>query len=210
MEYQLVTSMKLILLTTPDFFVQENTIINALFSEGLDMLHILKPGGEPIYCERLLKLIDKQWYKKIVTHEHFYLKSEYKLQGIHLSQRNPTPPEKYRGHVSCSCYSLEDVERRKPKCDYVFLSQIFQGITRPDLSSSFSESDLLNAKKQGVIDSKVMAFGGISIDTIDKVREYGFGGVVVYGDIWKRFDYHLSSSYKGVINYFKLLRAKTE
>lgn len=52
--------MKLILLTTPDFFVQENTIINALFSEGLDMLHILKPQSEPVYCERLLKLIDKE------------------------------------------------------------------------------------------------------------------------------------------------------
>lgn len=200
--------MKLILLTTPDFFVQENTIINALFSEGLDMLHILKPNSEPVYCERLLKLIDKEWHKKIVTHEHFYLKSEFKLRGIHLSPRNPEPPSKYRGHVSCSCYNLEDVERRKPKCDYVFLSQIFQGITRPDLEGSFSPEELLDAKRRGVIDSKVMAFGGISIDRLDAVREYGFGGVVIFGDIWKRFDYHLSSSYKGVINYFKLLRNK--
>ena len=202
--------MKLILLTTPDFFVQENTIINSLFSEGLDMLHILKPQSEPVYCERLLKLIDKEWHKKIVTHEHFYLKSEFKLRGIHLSQRNPTPPNKYRGHVSCSCYSLEDVERRKGKCDYVFLSQIFQGISRPDLRGSFSDEELYDGKSRGVIDNKVMAFGGISIDRIDQVKDYGFGGVVIFGDIWKRFDYHLSSSYKGVIDYFKLLRKKAE
>lgn len=202
--------MKLILLTTPDFFIQENTIINALFAEGLDILHILKPNSEPAYCERLLKLIDKQWHKKIVTHEHFYLKSEFKLRGIHLSPRNPAPPAKYRGHVSCSCYNMEDVERRKPKCDYVFLSQIFQGITRPDLEGSFSSDELYAAKKRGVIDSKVMAFGGISADRLDEIRDYGFGGVVIFGDIWKRFDYHLSSSYKGVINYFKLLRSKSE
>ncbi len=202
--------MKLILLTTPDFFVQENTIINALFSEGLDMLHILKPQSEPVYCERLLKLIDKEWHKKIVTHEHFYLKSEFKLRGIHLSQRNPTPPNKYRGHVSCSCYSIEEVARRKDKCDYVFLSQIFQGISRPDLRGSFSDEELYDGKSRGVIDNKVMAFGGISIDRIDQVKDYGFGGVVIFGDIWKHFDYHLSSSYKGVIDYFKLLRKKTD
>lgn len=202
--------MKLILLTTPDFFVQENTIINALFSEGLDMLHILKPQSEPVYCERLLKLIDKEWHKKIVTHEHFYLKSEFKLRGIHLSQRNPTPPTKYRGHVSCSCYSIEEVSRRKDKCDYVFLSQIFQGISRPDLRGSFSDEELYDGKSRGVIDNKVMAFGGISIDRIEQVKDYGFGGVVIFGDIWKRFDYHLSSSYKGVIDYFKLLRKKTD
>ena len=110
-----------------------------MFEEGLDMLHILKPNSEPIFCERLLKLMDKGWRKKIVTHEHFYLKNEFKLHGIHLSQRNPEPPAKYRGHVSCSCFSMEEVVRRKPKCDYVFLSQIYDGITKPDFKSSFQE-----------------------------------------------------------------------
>ena len=86
--------MKLILLTHPDFFIQEHIILDAMFEEGLDMLHILKPNSEPIFCERLLKLMDKGWRKKIVTHEHFYLKNEFKLHGIHLSQRNPEPPAK--------------------------------------------------------------------------------------------------------------------
>ncbi len=202
--------MKLILLSTPDFFVQENTIINAMFDEGLDMLHILKPNSEPVYCERLLKLLDKKWLKKVVTHDHFYLKSEFKLHGIHLSQRNPIPPSQYKGHISCSCYTIDDVVRRKDKCDYVFLSQIFEGITRPDLQPSFSEGELEEAAKKGVIDSKVMAFGGVSLDKMNAIKEYGFGGCVIFGDIWKRFDFHLSSSYNGVIDYFKQLRKESE
>ena len=202
--------MKLILLTHPDFFIQEHIILDAMFEEGLDMLHILKPNSEPIFCERLLKLMDKGWRKKIVTHEHFYLKNEFKLHGIHLSQRNPEPPAKYRGHVSCSCFSMEEVVRRKPKCDYVFLSQIYDGITKPDFKSSFSELELQDATSHGIIDSKVMAFGGISLDNIDNLKSYGFGGVVIFVDIWKRFDFHSSSSYKGVINYFKQLRRKCD
>ena len=42
--------MKLILLTHPDFFIQEHIILDAMFEEGLDMLHILKPNSEPIFC----------------------------------------------------------------------------------------------------------------------------------------------------------------
>ena len=202
--------MKLILLSTPDFFIQEHIILNALFAEGLDSFHLLKPNSEPIYCERLLKLIDKQWRKRIVTHEHFYLKSEYNLQGIHLSPRNPNPPSRYRGHVSCSCYSLDDVVRRKPMCDYLFLSQVFDSITKPGLTSNLSPDVLTDAKSNGIIDSKVMALGGISLETIDIVKSYGFGGCVVYGDIWKRFDFHLSSSYRGLIEYFKQLKRKCE
>jgi len=202
--------MKLILLTPPDFFVEEHIIINALFEEGLDMLHIHKPGSEPIYCERLLKLIDNQWRKKIVTHDHFYLKSEFKLNGIHLSPRNPMPPQKYKGHVSCTCHSFSTLTRRKSMCDYVFLSQIYDGITNTTLKSSFSSSELLEGKRNGLIDNKVMALGGITLETIDTLKEYNFGGCVIYGDLWKRFDFHSSSSYKGVINYFKLLKRRTE
>ncbi|HIY37265.1 MAG TPA: thiamine phosphate synthase, partial [Candidatus Paraprevotella stercorigallinarum] len=40
--------MKLILLTTPDFFVEEDKILTALFEEGLDILHLRKPGSEPV------------------------------------------------------------------------------------------------------------------------------------------------------------------
>ena len=37
--------MKLIVVTAPTFFVEEDKIITALFEEGLDILHLRKPSS---------------------------------------------------------------------------------------------------------------------------------------------------------------------
>lgn len=66
--------MKLILMTTPFFFVEEHQILNALFDEGLEILHLRKPDTEPVYSERLLTLISESYRKRIVVHDHFILK----------------------------------------------------------------------------------------------------------------------------------------
>ena len=71
--------MKLILLTPPDFFVEEDKILTALFEEGLDLLHLRKPDTEPVYSERLLTLLPESHHNQIVVHDHFYLKEELAL-----------------------------------------------------------------------------------------------------------------------------------
>ena len=43
--------MKLILLTMPDFFIEEHQILTALFDEGLELLHLRKPDSESVYLE---------------------------------------------------------------------------------------------------------------------------------------------------------------
>ena len=68
--------MKLILMTRPDFFVEESQIITALFDEGLELLHVRKPESEPVYSERLLSLIPDNYHKNIVVHAHFLQLSE--------------------------------------------------------------------------------------------------------------------------------------
>ena len=73
----------LIVVTTPTFFVEEDKIITALFEEGLDILHLRKPETPAMYSERLLTLIPEKYHRRIVTHEHFYLKEEFNLMGIH-------------------------------------------------------------------------------------------------------------------------------
>ena len=78
--------MKLILLTPPDFFVEEDKILTALFEEGLDLLHLRKPDTEPVYSERLLTLLPESHHNQIVVHDHFYLKEEFNLRGIHLKE----------------------------------------------------------------------------------------------------------------------------
>ena len=76
--------MKLIVITKPTFFVEEDKIIANLFEEGLNDLHLCKPGSSPMYSERLLTLLGDDTASKITVHHHFYLKEEYKLRGIHI------------------------------------------------------------------------------------------------------------------------------
>ena len=102
--------MKLILLTPPDFFVEEDKILSALFEEGLDLLHLRKPGTEPVYSERLLTLLPESHHDQIVVHDHFYLKDEFNLRGIHLNSRNPEAPAGYKGHISKSFHHLDELK----------------------------------------------------------------------------------------------------
>ena len=171
--------MKLIVVTAPTFFVEEDKIITALFEEGLDILHLRKPETPAMYSERLLTLIPEKYHRRIVTHEHFYLKEEFDLMGIHLNTRNPHEPHDYSGHVSYTCHSVEEVKSKK---------------------------QLRAAGKERIIDTKVMALGGITPDNILEIKDFGFGGAVVLGDLWNKFNVCTDRDYLGVIRHFKKLK----
>jgi thiamine-phosphate pyrophosphorylase len=198
--------MKLILLTNEEFFVEEDQIISLLFEEGLDVLHLRKPGSDPVYSERLLTLLPDEYHKQIVVHDHFYLKKEFNLMGIHLNSRNPEPPAGNKGHVSKSLHSLEEVTAEKKKFDYVFLSPIFDSISKSGYPSAFDRTLLESAHKSGVIDHRVMALGGVSLQNIPIIKDCGFGGVVIKGDLWNRFDIHSNKDFKSLLDHFKMLR----
>ncbi|MBQ8520258.1 MAG: thiamine phosphate synthase [Bacteroides sp.] len=198
--------MKLILITPPTYFVEEDKIITALFEEGLDILHLRKPDTAPMYAERLLTLIPETYHKRIVVHDHFYLKEEFGLKGIHLSHRNPEAPEGYKGHISRSCHSLEEVKEHKRMCDYVFMSPVFDSISKLNYNSAYTDKELMQARKAGIIDKKVIALGGIDLDNISEVKDYGFGGAAILGALWNKFDLRNTHDYQELIEHFKKLK----
>jgi thiamine-phosphate pyrophosphorylase len=187
--------MKLVLMSTPNFFVEEHHILTALFDEGLEMVHLDKPNSEPVFCERLLSLLPESYRRLIVTHDHFYLQNEYELKGIHLSERNPQVPAGYKGCVSCSCDSLDSLSQAKKDRDHVLFD-----VTDIDLST------LKDASKRKLIDKKVFATGDIDLDNVSQIADCGFGGVVLQEAIWKRFDIHNTQDFKEIINYFRKVR----
>lgn len=198
--------MKLILITSPTYFVEEDKIITSLFEEGLDILHLRKPDTAPMYAERLLTLIPEQYHKRIVVHGHFYLKEEFRLKGIHLNLRNPNAPDHYKGHISCSFHSLEEVKERKRNYDYVFMSPVFDSISKQDYNAQYSPEEIKKAHKQGIIDKKVYALGGIDVHNIKEVKKYGFGGAAVMGAIWQKFDTCCDRDYSQIIEHFRKLK----
>ena len=198
--------MKLILITTPTYFVEEDKILTTLFDEGLDILHLRKPDTAPVYAERLLTLIPEKYHKRIVVHGHFYLKKEYNLKGIHLNRRNPEPPACYSGHISCSCHSLEEVKQYKPGCDYVFLSPIFDSISKQDYKSGYIAEEIRSAVKNGIIDRRVIALGGIDENNLLRVKDFGFGGAAIMGTLWNKFDPAYDYNYQELIAHFRKLK----
>ena len=59
-------------MTKPTFFVEEDKILANLFEEGLENLHLYKPGASPMYSERLLTLLGDDYRNRITVHGHFY------------------------------------------------------------------------------------------------------------------------------------------
>ena len=178
--------MKWIIITSPEFLSGEAIFIDKLFSQGLDLLHLRKPEASLEAYKRLLLQIPKHWYSRIVLHEHFALAEKFGLHGIHLNRRCSQVPDSFRGSISCSCHTLEEVKKQKASKDYVFLSPIFDSISKVGYHAAFSPTLLKQAAIENVIDEKVIALGGITANNIPLVKEWHFGGVALLGDIWKR------------------------
>ena len=202
--------MKLIVLTDPGFFVEEDKVLTALFDEGLDILHLRKPGSEPVYCERLLSLIPDSYRSRIVVHDHFYLVDEYGLMGYHLSRRHPQCPQGHAGICTRTCYSLPEVARYKDECGYVLLRNVFDSISEPANKATFLPAELQEACRSGLTDSRVIAEGGVTLERLPLVREWGFGGVAVRGDLWRNFDVHQGDDFRQIVTHFRKLRKATE
>ena len=198
--------MKLIVITKPTFFVEEDKILADLFEEGLENLHLDKPGASPMYSERLLTLLGEDHYNKITVHSHFYLKEEYRLRGIHIDDETTPVPNGYKGHISRSCTHLDLLKDTKKHADYVLLKYIFDSQTEPDQKSSFTMDELKEASRRGLIDRHVYALGGMNLDNVKMAKDLGFGGIVISGDLWNRFNIHQELDYQALIDHFTKLR----
>ena len=193
--------MKLVIMTQQAFFVEEDKILSALFDEGMADLHLRKPGAEPMMAERLLSLLPETTYGKITVHDHYYLKNEYRLAGIHIDSAD-APPKDYRGKVGRTCSTADALAAAKKTADYVFFC------AKP--AAAGTDTDELNkAVRRGLIDKHVYAAWGISLEDIREAKELGFGGVVVCEDLWNKFDIHNETDYKDLINHFDKLRKAT-
>lgn len=174
-----------IVITLPYFFDGEAEQIVQLLHSSVDLIHIRKPESKAEEVEKLIMSIPSEYYPRLVLHDHHDLAMKYHLHGVHLNGRNPQPPQGWEGSVSKSCHSLEEVKEWKEKCDYVSLSPIFDSISKQGYHAAFSPTEIEEASRQGIIDKKVLALGGVTFNKIDDVLRTGFGGGMILGDAWK-------------------------
>ena len=191
--------MRLIAITKPDFYDGEAAFIKRLFESGFDIVHLRKPCKDVARCVHnndlarrvhidcicnLLNELSSEERNKIIIHDYHELYEEFSLKGIHINKNVTHLPKDYQGFKTRSCHSLEEVKLYKNDFDYVFLSPIFDSISKQGYKSAFTEEVLRDASREGIIDEKVVALGGVTYDKISLLKDLGFGGAAMMGGVF--------------------------
>ena len=171
-------------MTTPKVITQDADIITSLLRRGVDIIHLRKPDSNVDECRALLRDLDKESRARIIVHDHPELYAEFLLKGIHINRNVATLPDGYTGFKTRSCHSFDEVAKYKGDYDYIFLSPIFDSISKVGYKSKFTKEELLKASTSGIIDHKVIALGGITLDMMPYFRELNFGGIAMIGGIY--------------------------
>ena len=159
-------------------------LISNLLKMGIHSIHLRKPEATINECRQLLTKLTKEERTKIIIHDYPELYTEFSLKGIHINKNITSLPDSYNGFKTRSCHSFEEIERYKTEYDYLFLSPIFDSISKIGYKSGFTKEELLKASTSGIIDHKVIALGGITLDMLPYFRELNFGGIAMIGGIY--------------------------
>ena len=186
--------MKIIVLSPQKSFDNEIEIVISLFEEGMNTYHLKKPHYSSKKIKSYLDKIPHEFHNRIVIHGHLGFALKYNLKGIHLSSKHKKLTIKNwfllrrikRKNpwitVSTSLISISDLELYKDLYDYVFLSPIFDSITKNDYQSGFKEFSLSGATKRS--NYKIVALGGVEVSKIERAIALGFWGCGFLGAIW--------------------------
>lgn len=182
----------LLLISSPWFLPHEHRVLGELFEAGLTTLHLRKPGASRSEVEAYLQAVPTEFHGRIMLHQHHDLARDYALQGLHLPAATR---EKWSGtpapgqHLSTSFHSLEELSRHRRRYHHVFLSPIFNSISKAGYSAAFPPQDLQAALSRWAgrrgYRPQVIALGGIDASTLGSARELGFTGAAALGAIWQ-------------------------
>ena len=182
--------MKIIAITPPHAIENEVVIIKRLLENSVDIVHLRKHQSEfhnidvIAYLHEILSALTCEERSKIIIHDYPTLYEEFSLKGIHINKNITSLPKNYIGYKTRSCHSFDEILKYKNEYDYLFLSPIFDSISKPDYKSPFTLEMLQKASLEGIIDKKVIALGGVTFDKIPYLQSLNFGGVAMIGGIY--------------------------
>ena len=125
--------MRIVVITPPHAVPREAATIRLLLDAGIDRVHIRKPEASREELCALLEAIPEPLRPRLSLHGRAIASPHgTACGGVHLNARNPLPPEGFRGVVSRSCHSLDELAA-DTACSYRFLSPIFDSISKKRL-----------------------------------------------------------------------------
>ncbi|MCT2564435.1 thiamine phosphate synthase [Chryseobacterium herbae] len=181
----------MILVITPEAPVQNETeIINQLFQEGLDWLHIRKPMISREEMKSFLNGIDETFYPQLVLHGFYDLAMEYPISRFHFREADRLT-EGFKSYadeysISTSVHDIETFNTLGKEWEYAFVSPVFPSISKKGYGEQSTVMDDLKSRANH--DVKLIALGGINENNISKVFENGADGAALLGGIWESDD----------------------
>lgn len=177
----------MIVITNPSSIKNEMQIIQHLFEEGLDFLHIRKPDFTVEETKHFLSKINPHFYSKIILHNHHSISKEFNLLGIHFSEKerymNPTFKKDKFKITSTSVHKIEDFNNLNTLFSTAFLSPVYKSISKTNYFPNYNH--LKEIKNRTNFQTKLIALGGIEAKNIKKTLDHGFDDVALLGTIWK-------------------------
>ena len=181
---------EVIVITPEENYPKETKVTYNLFKVGLKTLHLRKPNASIEELRAYIRSIPKQFHTRIVLHTHYTLAKEFDVKGVHLTEKTRKQPtvlaqlkrEKVK-IVSTSFHTYKDVLKSRRGYAYVFLSPVFDSISKRGYKSNFTSEYLtvfLSKTKQ-----RVIALGGINDENIKALKQLNFSSAAALGYIWE-------------------------
>lgn len=177
----------MIVVITPEELVQNETeIINALFQEGLDLLHIRKPFVSSEEMTDFIQKINPEFHHQLVLHSHHNLAEHFNISRFHfreIDRQNDLFKSFIDQTISTSVHDIETFNELSEDWEYAFISSVFPSISKKGYGEN---SNILNEiKKRNNSNVKLVALGGIHEKNINEVFNSRVDGAALLGAIWE-------------------------
>ncbi|REC63264.1 thiamine phosphate synthase [Chryseobacterium pennae] len=178
----------MILVITPEIIVpNESEIINQMFHDGLDFLHIRKPWISRGKMTEFINSIDTSFYPRLVLHSHYDLGKDYGISRLHFREE-VRKEGKYKSlmngnTISTSVHEITTYNALEKEWEYAFISPFFPSISKKGYGVDSTVIESLIQRNNPHV--KLIALGGIDSSHIQEVFDLGVDGVALLGAIWE-------------------------
>lgn len=187
--------MRLIIISPPESLPDEPVQVARMLGDLPVTVHLRKPGQDRAQIAHYLDRIPAGLHPRIMVHSHSELLTHFNIKGIHftekdrlgrlphirrLRQRRPD------GCLSSAFHRISDITDGEHLFDYLFLSPIFDSISKTGYRAAFEPEALKRLLSR--TGHTVIALGGIDEQRLYAAAGLGFKGVAVLGAVWQAAD----------------------
>lgn len=177
----------MIIVITPEELVENETkIIDKLFQEGLDLLHLRKPFINEDEMTDFIQRIDSKFHSQLVLHSYYNLAEIFNISRFHfreIDRLNNLYKSFTDKIISTSVHDIEAFNELNEEWEYAFISPVFPSISKKGYGENSNVlSEIKNRENQNV---KLIALGGINEKNMHKVFENRIDGAALLGAIWE-------------------------